>query len=297
MGEAKKIGFIGLGIMGNPMAKNLLKAGYTLTIWNRTASKMIELVRLGAKAANSPKEVAEKSEVVITMVVDSSDVEEVLLGSLGVLEGAKPGLIVIDMSSISPIVSRRLAKALAEKNVKMLDAPVSGGEIGAREATLSIMVGGPKDVYEECLPILQTLGKQITYMGDSGAGQATKLCNQIICALHIQAVCEGLMLGAKLNLDLERLLQVLNAGYASSRILSDLGPKIMNRDFRPGFKMRHQLKDLKNAMEIAGILNLPLPCTSLVYQMFRSVEAMGCGEDGTQAAILVMERLAEQKLR
>ena len=292
----KKIGFIGLGVMGKPMCKNLLKAGYSLTVWNRTASKMKEPVSLGAVAAGSPKEVAQKSDIVIIMVGDSPDVEEVVVGSSGVIEGARPDLIVVDMSSISPIATCRIAEALEKKGVKMLDAPVSGGDIGAKEATLSIMVGGPKNVYEECIPIFKVLGKQITYMGETGSGQATKLCNQIICALHIQAVCEGLMLGAKLGLNLEKLLQVLTAGYANSRILSHLGPKMIDRDFRPGFKMRHQLKDLKNALDTAATLNLPLPCTSLVYQMFRAVEAMGFGEKGTQASILTMEKLAEQKL-
>jgi len=213
-----------------------------------------------------------------------------------VIEGARPGLVVVDMSSISPIATHRIAEALEKKGAKMLDAPVSGGDIGAREATLSIMVGGPKDVYEECLPIFKALGKQITYMGETGAGQATKLCNQVICALHIQAVCEGLILGVKLGLDLERLLQVVTAGYANSRILSHLGPKMINRDFRPGFKMRHQLKDLKNALTTAASLKLPLPCTALVYQLFRAVEAMGLEEQGTQAAILIMEKLAELKV-
>lgn len=296
MERVKKIGFIGLGVMGKPMAKNLLSAGYPLTVWNRTRSKMDELLSLGAMAADSPKEVAEKSDVVIIMVGDSPDVEEVVLGPSGVIEGASQGLVVVDMSSISPITTRRIAEALANKGVKMLDAPVSGGDIGAQQATLSIMVGGPKDVYEECLPIFRALGKQITHMGESGSGQATKLCNQAICAMHIQAVCEGLILGAKIGLDLERLLQVLTAGYANSRILSHLGPKMVNRDFRPGFKMRHQLKDLKNVLTTAASLNLPLPCTSLVYQLFCAVEAMGLGEQGTQASILVMEKLAEQKL-
>jgi len=227
------------------MSKNLLKAGFPLVVWNRTASKMKEVIALGATPANSPKEVAEKSDVVIIMVGDSPDVEEVVLGPSGVIEGAKPGLIVIDMSSISPIVTRHISEVLAKKGVKMLDAPVSGGDIGAKQATLSIMVGGPKEVFQECLSIFKALGKQITYMGETGSGQATKLCNQVICALHIQAVCEGLILGAKLGLDLDKLLQVLTSGYANSCILSHLGPKILERDFKPGFKMHHQLKDLK----------------------------------------------------
>jgi len=292
----KKIGFIGLGIMGMPMCENLLKASYSVTVWNRTASKMRALISLGATPANSPKDVAQKSDIVIIMVSDSPDVEEVVLGPSGIIGGAKSGLIIIDMSSISPITTRRIAETLKKKDVEMLDAPVSGGEIGAREASLSIMVGGPKNVYEECKPIFKALGKQITYMGETGSGQAAKLCNQAICALHIQAVCEGLILGAKLGLDPNKLLQVVTAGYANSRILSHLGPKIIERDFKPGFKMLHQLKDIKNALETAASRNLPLPCTSLVYQLFLGVKAMGFEEKGTQAAILVIEKLGEQKL-
>lgn len=292
----KKIGFIGLGVMGSSMCRNLLKAGYSVNVWNRTASKMADQVSLGAVPCKSPKEVAEKSDVVIIMVGDSPDVEQVVLGPSGIIEGGKLGLTVVDMSSISPIAAHRIAKILESKGVKMLDAPVSGGEIGAREATLSIMVGGRKDVYDECMPIFKSLGKQITYIGESGSGQAAKLCNQVICAMHIQAVCEGLILGAKMGLDLGRLLQVVTAGYANSRILSDLGPKMIKKDFRPGFKMRHQLKDLKNALDTAAALNLPMPCTSLVYQLFRAVAAMGLEENGTQTSILLMEKLADRKL-
>ena len=288
----KKIGFIGLGVMGKPMAKNLLKAGYPLTVWNRTKSKMEELLSLGADGANSPKEVAENSDVVITMVTDSPDVEEVVLGPLGVIEGAKLGLVLIDMSTISPYVTRQVAKKLSEKRVKMLDAPVSGGEIGAEEGTLSIMVGGPREVYEECLPILKVLGKRITYMGESGMGQITKLCNQVICALNIQAVCEGLILGAKARLDLKKLLEVVTAGAAGSWMLSNLGPKMVKRDFKPGFKMSHQQKDLRLALSFAAKLGVPLPCTALVNQVFRIVETEGIAGKGTQAAIVAMEKLA-----
>ncbi|MEM1507010.1 MAG: 2-hydroxy-3-oxopropionate reductase [Candidatus Bathyarchaeia archaeon] len=292
----KRIGFIGLGIMGKPMAINLLRAGYPLTVWNRTRSKMDDLIAMGAYGASSPKEVAERSDVVITMVTDSSDVEEVILGSNGVIHGAKPGLIVVDMSTISPAVTRRIAEELAKKGVKMLDAPVSGGEKGAREATLSIMVGGPGDTFEECLPIFEALGKKITYMGPSGMGQTAKLCNQVICALNIQAVCEGLMLGAKAGLDLKKLLEAISAGAASSWMLINLGPKMIERDFKPGFKIRHQQKDLRLALELAAELNLPLPGTALVHQLLRIVEAEGLGEEGTQAAIAAMEKIAGRKL-
>lgn len=292
----KKIGFIGLGVMGKPMAKNLLKAGYPLTVWNRTKPKVEELLSLGATGASSPKEVAENSDVVITMVTDSPDVEEVILGPLGVIEGAKPGLVLIDMSTISPYVARRVAEKLSERGVKMLDAPVSGGEMGAKEGTLSIMVGGPKGVYEECLPILKALGKRITYMGESGMGQITKLCNQVICALNIQAVCEGLILGAKAGLDLEKLLQVVTAGAAGSWMLSNLGPKMVKRDFKPGFKMSHQQKDLRLALSFATKLGVPLPGTALTNQIFRIVEAEGMADKGTQAAIVAMEKLANVEL-
>jgi len=295
-GEKKRIGFIGLGVMGKPMATNLLKAGYPLTVWNRTRPKMNDLVAMGAYGANSPREVAERSDVVITMVTDSPDVEEVILGPNGVIHGARPGLIVIDMSTISPIVTRKVAGELAKKGVKMLDAPVSGGEKGAIEATLSIMVGGPREVFEECLPIFRVLGKKITYMGSTGMGQTAKLCNQVICALNIQAVCEGLMLGAKAGLDLKRLLEAISAGAASSWMLINLGPKMLERDFKPGFKIRHQQKDIRLALALASELKLPLPGTALVQQMLRVVEAEGLGEEGTQAAIVAMEKIAGRKL-
>jgi len=294
--EKKRVGFIGLGVMGKPMATNLLKAGYPLTVWNRTRSKMNDLVAMGAYGASSPKEVAERSDVVITMVTDSPDVEEVVLGPNGVIHGARPGLIVIDMSTISPIVTRKIASELAKKGVKMLDAPVSGGEKGAIEATLSIMVGGPKEVFEECLPIFRVLGKKITYMGPIGMGQTAKLCNQVICALNIQAVCEGLMLGAKAGLDLKRLLEAISAGAASSWMLINLGPKMIERDFKPGFKIRHQQKDIRLALTLASELKLPLPGTALVQQMLRIAEAEGLGEEGTQAAIVAMEKIAGRKI-
>ena len=294
--KKKRIGFIGLGVMGRPMALNLLKAGYPMVVWNRTRFKMKSLLEAGAEGADSPREVAEKSDVVITMVTDSPDVEEVILGPNGVIHGAHPGLVVIDMSTISPTVTRRIAQKLAEKGVKMLDAPVSGGDIGAKKGTLSIMVGGPKETFEECLPIFKVLGKKITYMGPSGMGQTTKLCNQVICALNIQAVCEGLMLGAAAGLDLKKLLEVVTAGAAGSWMLSNLGPKMIERDFRPGFKISHQQKDLRLVLSFASELKLPLPGTALVQQMLRSVEAEGLGDKGTQAAIVAMEKLAGRRL-
>jgi 3-hydroxyisobutyrate dehydrogenase len=291
-----KIGFIGLGIMGKPMAKNLIKAGFPLTVWNRTASKMKELIEMGAKGASSPKEVAEKSNVIITMLTDSPDVEEVILGPSGVIEGVKRGSIVIDMSTISPKVARKIASKLAEVGVEMLDAPVTGGEIGAINATLSIMVGGNYETFQKCLPIFQALGKRVTYMGPHGNGQITKLCNQIICVINIQAVCEGLILAAKAGLDLDKFLEVVTGGAANSWMLSNLGPKMIKGDMEPGFKIATQQKDLRLVFETAAELKVPLPATALVQQMFRTVEAEGLSEKGTQALIKAMEKIAGYKI-
>lgn len=291
----KKIGFIGLGVMGKSMAKNLLSAGYSLTVWNRTRSKMKELLVLGAKGAESPKDVADVSEVIITMVSDSPDVEEVVLGPSGILEGAKLGNVLIDMSTISPKIALHIAYKLSEKGVKMLDAPVSGGDIGAKCGTLSIMVGGPKEAYKACYPILDVLGEKISYMGKNGMGQAAKLCNQVICGLNILAVCEGLMLAKGSGLDLKKLLEVVTAGAAGSWMLSNLGPKMLKRDFKPGFKIKHQQKDLRLALSTARELKLPLPGTALVQQMLRAVEAEGLSEKGTQASIVAFEMLTGLK--
>jgi len=292
-----RIGFIGLGVMGKHMTRNLIKAGFTLTIWNRTRSKMNDLIDIGATAAASPRVVAEKSDVIVTMVSDSPDVESVVLGDNGVIEGSRKGQLVIDMSTISPDVTRSIAARLSEKEVDMLDAPVSGGEAGARDAALSIMVGGPRNRYEEAQPVLKAMGKRITYMGGNGMGQTAKLCNQVICALNIQAVCEGLMLGASAGLDLNSLLEVVTAGAANSWQLSNLGPKMVKRDFTPGFRIRHQLKDIRLALATAEGLKLPLPATGLVQQLFRAAEAEGLGEQGTQALIAGIEEIAGHLLR
>ena len=295
-GILTKIGFIGLGLMGRHMAINLIHAEYSLTVWNRTKSKMNELIEIGAQAADSPRSVAEKSDVVITMVSDSPDVEAIILGDKGIVEGAHEGLLIIDMSTISPEVTRRIANVLREKRVEMLDAPVSGGDIGARDGTLSIMVGGSPKSFEDALPLFKAMGKRITYMGVNGMGQTAKLCNQVIVALNLQATCEGLMLGAAAGLDLSRLIEVLTGGASNSWQLANLGPKIVKRDFTPGFRVKHQLKDIRLALETAETLNLPLPATGLVQQLFRSAEAEGLGENGTQAFIVGIEKLAGRRL-
>ncbi len=290
------IGFIGLGNMGRPMARNLLSGGFAVTVYGRRKLVIDELVAAGASAAESPREVAERSDVVITMLPDSPDVKSVVVGPDGVLEGSRPGMVVIDMSTISPAVTREIAEIAATRGVKYLDAPVSGGVSGAEAGTLSIMVGGDEQVYEKCLPVFNALGKNINYMGGTGMGQTAKLCNQVICVLNIEAVCEGLMLGAKAGLDLEKLLSVVTAGAAGSWMLSNLGPKMVERDFEPGFKVALQQKDIRLALAAADELKVPLPGVSIVSQLFRSVEAVGMGERGTQALITALEKLAEHEI-
>jgi len=290
------LGFIGLGIMGRPMAKNLLKAGYPLTVYNRSRPPVEELIALGASGAGSPREVAQRSRIVITMLPDSPDVEQVVLGPGGVLEGARPGLVIVDMSTISPEVTRGIAKAAGERGVETLDAPVSGGDKGAREGTLAVMVGGRREVFERCLPVFQVLGKNIVHVGDHGAGQTVKLCNQVVCALTLQAVCEGLMLASKAGIDLEKLLQAIGGGAAASWQLLNLAPKMLRRDFEPGFKVRLMQKDLRLALSAAQGLKLPLPGTSVVHQLYSAAEAWGLGEKGTQALIAALEKMAAHEV-
>lgn len=292
MAERPRIGFIGLGIMGRPMAKNLLKAGYTVTAWNRSRPGLEEVVRAGAIEAGSAKEVAAQSDVIITMVTDSPDVEQVVLGPSGISEGARPGAIVIDMSTISPEVTRHITERLKERNIHMLDAPVSGGDQGAIAGTLSIMVGGKRDVFERCRPIFEALGSKIVYCGDHGMGQTVKLCNQIAVPLTNLAVCETLVFAARMGVDPAVMLEALGGGAASSWQLLNLGPKMIARDFAPGFMVRLQQKDLRLVLEAARTAHLPLPGVALVHQLFAAVEAEGCGNEGTQALIKALEKLA-----
>ncbi|MDZ7337797.1 MAG: 2-hydroxy-3-oxopropionate reductase [candidate division KSB1 bacterium] len=295
--EKQHIGFIGLGIMGKPMAMNLLRAGYGLTVYNRSKAPVEFMVAQGAEAAASPREVAERSEVVITMVTDSPDVEEVILGPNGVAEGVRAGAVVIDMSTISPTVTRRIAAALEERGAAMLDAPVSGGDTGAKAGTLAIMVGGDKEVFERCLPIFQAMGKSIVHVGPNGMGQMTKLCNQVLVAVNNLATCEALLLASKAGLDPAVMIEAVKNGAAGSWQLANLGPKMIARDFAPGFMVRLQQKDLRLALEVARELHLPLPALSLVHQLFASCEAAGEGTEGTQALIKALERLALHRVQ
>jgi len=281
-----RVAFIGLGTMGKPMARNLLGAGFELTVYNRSRPAMDELARHGAEPASSPNQAVSRADFVITMLPDSPDVESVV----GTVEpDLSSGQTFIDMSTISPAVARKLAEDLAVRGVRFLDAPVTGGEKGAIEGSLSIMVGGDEAVFERALPLFRAMGKNIVHMGPSGSGQAAKLCNQVICGLNILAVCEGLALGAKSGLSLQKLLSAISGGAAGSWMLSNLAPKMLERDWRPGFKIRLQQKDLRLALESAAHLTLPLPGTGLAHQLFRIAEAAGAGEEGTQAAIKALE--------
>jgi 2-hydroxy-3-oxopropionate reductase len=289
---AQTIGFIGLGIMGRPMAKNLIAAGYTLVVHSRSRGPVDDVVKAGAKAATSPKEVAAQSDVLITMLPNSPDVELVALGKDGIIEGARPGLIFIDMSTISPIVSQKVGKALAAKGVKMLDAPVSGGEQGAINAALSIMVGGDKATFEAVLPILSAMGKTITLLGPLGFGGFTKLANQIIVAGNLTALAEALTLGKKAGLDRELLLTALGGGLAGSKCLEQKKANYIAGTYNPGFKIDLHFKDLGLIMESSRSLGVPLPATAVVQELFNAMRVKGRGGLDHSGIITLLEDLA-----
>ncbi len=290
----EKLGFIGTGIMGKPMARNLLKAGYSLTVHNRTKAKARELVDEGASWASSPADVAKNSGVIITCVTDTPDVREVLLGENGVIKAARGGLICVDMSTISPAATKEMGRILEAKGVTLIDAPVSGGQTGAIEAKLSIMVGGPEEAVEKVRPILEVMGRAVTCCGPLGCGQITKLANQIMVIHTIMSVAEGLAFAEKAGLDLETTLKVTSAGAAGSRILKALGPKIIAGDFKPGFTVDLQQKDLRLVLEYAEQLKLPLPGVALVHQLYTALQARGRGRDSIQALIDVIRRLGNK---
>ncbi len=287
------VGLIGLGIMGMPMAQNLLKAGYSVVAYNRTASKAQELAKEdGATAVGTPREVAEACSIVITMVTDSPDVEAVVLGEGGAIEGIQRDAVLIDMSTISPSVTRTIAGLLKDKGAHMLDAPVSGGSWGAIEGTLSIMVGGDKAIFDRCMPVFEAMGRNVVLTGPNGAGQTTKLVNQILVVGTMNAVAEAMVFAAKSGDDLETTIEAVKGGAAGSWQLQNLGPRLIKGDFAPGFMVKLQQKDLRLILEAAREMNLPLPVTSLVHQLFASLEAAGLGDEGTQALVKAHERLA-----
>lgn len=293
----KQIGFIGLGIMGKPMARNLMKAGYSLIVYDINPAPVGELIKEGAVKANSSKEVAAKCELVITMLPDSPDVEAAILGKDGALEGARPGLIIIDMSSINPFVSQKIEKEVSAKGVRMLDAPVSGGEPKAIDGTLAIMVGGDKVLFDECKEILSAMGKSIVHVGAIGAGGITKLANQIIVAINIEAVGEALVLAQKAGLDPELVFEAIKGGLAGSTVLNAKAPMVMNRNFNPGFKIKLHRKDLNNALTTARDLGVALPVTGLVQQFLTSLMVEGKGEADHGSIMTVIEKLANTEIR
>ncbi len=292
-----QVGFIGLGIMGKPMAKNLLKAGYALTVHNRSSEPAEELAAEGATIAGSAKEVAQSTEVIITMLPDSPDSELVALGENGILAGAREGSVIIDMSSISPLVSQKIASEASRKNIDMLDAPVSGGEPGAIAGTLAIMVGGKESVFEEYRPILEVMGRSVVRVGDVGAGNFVKLANQIIVAANIEAIGEAFTLSQKAGIDPELVFNAIRAGLAGSNALEAKAPMIMDRNFNPGFRIRLHQKDLQNALLTGKELGVPLPVTGLVQQMLGALIVKGKGDNDHSAIVNFIEDMASVEIK
>jgi 3-hydroxyisobutyrate dehydrogenase len=301
------VGFIGLGIMGSGMSRNLVEAGFGLTVWNRTASKAeefaaevadrgAEVADRGAEVAASPADLASKVDIVVICVSDTPDVEEVILGEAGVLHGVSEGALVVDCSTISPIRTREIAKALAEKGASMLDAPVSGGSEGAAEGTLSIMVGGDAGAFERARPVLEAMGQTITHVGPSGAGQMVKLVNQILVVGGMLAMSEALLFAEAGGLDLEKTLAAVSGGAAGSWTLSNRGPQVIRRDWRPGFMIDLQQKDVKLILEAASQLKVPLMATSIVHHLYGALQKRGCGREGNHALVKALEQLSGVKV-
>lgn len=290
------VGFIGLGIMGKPMARNLLKAGYSLVVHNRSRATVEELSKEGAQAAANSKELAERSEIIITMLPDSPDVELIYAGENGIFSRVKSGSLIIDMSSISPIVARKLAAEAEKRSCDMLDAPVSGGEAGAIGATLSIMIGGKAAAVERAMPIFQVLGKNIVHVGDAGAGQVTKAANQMVVGTTIAIVGEALVLAKKAGVDPAKVRQALLGGFAQSKILEAHGQKMLDRNFKPGFRIRLHEKDMKIALATGSEFGVPLMVTGVVGQMMTAMKGMGNGDLDHSGLVRLIEQLSNTEL-
>ena len=288
-----RIAFIGLGIMGLPMAGHLLKAGFPLTVYNRTASRASDLVRAGARQAATPAEAAPGADFVISIVTDGPDVEQVLLGPDGAVHGAQPGAVFIDMSTISPETARNLADRLSLHQIEFLDAPVSGGDVGARNATLTIMAGGKQDVFEQARPVFEVLGKRLTHVGPAGAGQVVKACNQVVTAVNLLAVCEALTLAEKNGIDQQTMIHVLAGGASQSWSLENMGPRIAKGDFTPGFMVKLLQKDLNIVLSLARRHGLALPGATLVQSFLEDNVAHGEAAEGSQALYKALKRAAE----
>lgn len=288
---SETVGYVGLGIMGMGMARNLLKAGFPLSVWNRTASKAEALAAEGATARATPAEVAANSDIIVICVSDTPDVEAVLLGENGIIHGAKAGSLVIDCSTISPQATQAMAEKLAAKGIQMLDAPVSGGSEGAAKGTLSIMVGGAAEDFARAMPVFQAMGKTITHVGGTGAGQTVKLVNQVLVVGNCLAMCEALLLAQAGGVDLKKTYDAISQGAAGSWMFTNRAPQIINRDWRPGFMVSLQQKDLRLVLEAADQLGVPLPGTSLIFNLYRTLENQ-LGHEGNHALVKALEHLS-----
>lgn len=286
-----QIGFIGLGIMGRGMTRNLLKAGRDVTVWNRTAARMDEFVAEGAKSASSPADLASRCDVILICVSDTPDVEQVLFGADGVSAGVKRGALAVDHSTISPQKTVEMAKRLNAQGAAFLDAPVSGGSEGAKNGTLSIMVGGAASDFERALPILQAYGKTVTHVGAQGAGQMAKLVNQILVVVNQLAASEALLFAQAGGLDLSKTIDAVKGGAAGSWMLANRGPQMIVRDFRPGFTIDLQQKDLRLVLEAADEMGIPLLATGMVFQMYRALQAQGLGGEGNHSLVKALEKM------
>jgi len=287
-----KIGFIGLGIMGKPMSRNLLKAGHQLVVFNRSKSAVSELVAAGATAAANPREVAEQTEIVITMLPNSPHVREVVLGEAGIIEGAAKGSVVIDMSSIAPLVTREISARLSEKGIEMLDAPVSGGEPKAIDGTLSVMVGGKKEIFDKYYPVMKAMASSVVLVGRAGAGNVAKLANQVIVALNIAAMSEALVLAAKAGVDPDLVYQAIRGGLAGSAVLDAKAPLIMDRKFNPGFRVDLHIKDLNNVLETSHSIGVPLQLTASVMEIMQALKVDGLGDADHGSLVRYYEKMA-----
>lgn len=293
---SEKLGFIGLGIMGKGMVHNLLKNGFDVCVWNRTASKVDEFVAAGATVGSSPADVASKCDIVFICVSDTPDVEAVVMGDSGVIEGVKSGALVVDHSTISPQTSRDIAAKLNEKGVQMLDAPISGGNEGAAKGTLSIMIGGAAEQVERAMPYLQAMGKTITHVGDQGAGQSAKLVNQILVIGTMVSMGEAMLFAQASGLDLEKTLDAVSGGAAGSWTLTNRGPQVAKRDWRPGFTIDLQQKDLRLVLEAADQMGMPAMTTSLAFNLYRTLQTLGLGHEGNHAIVKALENMVDVRV-
>lgn len=291
------IGFIGLGIMGGPMARNLIKAGHQLTVYDIVSDRIAEIGKSGAAEAKSAKEAAARSQVTFTMVPDGPEVESAILGTSGALDGARPGSIIVDMSSISPMVAQKIGAACSAKGIEFLDAPVSGGEPKAIDGSLAIMVGGKQETFDKVLPLLQVLGSSATLTGPVGAGNVTKLANQIMVAVNIAAMGEALVLSTKAGLDPEVVCNAVKGGLAGSAVLNAKAPMVIGRNFKPGFRIRLHQKDLRNALLAAEDMKVSLPFTSLAQQALIALMNQGCGDLDHSAIATFIEDMAKTQIR